>query len=222
MFSGQQGALYDASVGNSLFQDAAGTIPATANNDPVRRINDLSGNGNHAIAGSDAARPLLKISGGQRWLEFDGVDDYLLSAFASTVSFDRISALRVLGYTNGDRIFGKTPTGGFQGEFLQTATDLEMLGTGIHLTLAAGTDAVITERQKTGVGSRGAVDAGAYTTGTAISGSPEGVCLGAYDNGAQPGNIRLYGVLMQSVATLTDPEIATIQTYMGALQGRVV
>lgn len=48
---GARGAYYDPSVLGSLFQDAAGTIPVTAEGQPVRRMNDLSGNGNHLTLG---------------------------------------------------------------------------------------------------------------------------------------------------------------------------
>lgn len=51
-------AGYDISVANSLFQDTAGTIPAVNDGDPVRRVNDLSGNGNH----------LMVPSGGDYWV----------------------------------------------------------------------------------------------------------------------------------------------------------
>lgn len=44
---GAVGAYYDASDMSSLFQDAAGTIPVTAAGQTVKRMNDLSGNGNH-------------------------------------------------------------------------------------------------------------------------------------------------------------------------------
>ena len=46
----------------SLFQDAAGTIPATAENDPVGLILDKSGNGNHAYQTVSTKRALLKYT----------------------------------------------------------------------------------------------------------------------------------------------------------------
>lgn len=71
------GAVYDPSVMSSLFQDAAGSTPVTASGQAVRRMNDLSGNGYHAIAPSDAARPLLTVAGGLSYLTADGVDDWM-------------------------------------------------------------------------------------------------------------------------------------------------
>ena len=86
--NGEQGAWYDPSDLTTLWQDAAGTVPVTADSQPVRLILDKSGRGNHATAPSDAARPLYRTAGGLHWLDFDGVDD--LFYFASQ------SAMRLL------------------------------------------------------------------------------------------------------------------------------
>lgn len=48
--------------------------------------------GNHAVAPSDAARPLYKTAGGLHWLEFDGVDDYLV-ATVNGLSSTTVNAL---------------------------------------------------------------------------------------------------------------------------------
>ena len=67
-------AVYDPSDLSSVFQDAVGPVPAGVG-DPVRLMQDKSGNGQHLRAGSDAARPMLKVSVGRCWLKGDGVDD---------------------------------------------------------------------------------------------------------------------------------------------------
>lgn len=66
---------YDKST---LFQDAAGTTPVTADGDPVGLWMDKSGNSNHFSQSTTAAKPTYRESGGLAWLEFDGVDDSLL------------------------------------------------------------------------------------------------------------------------------------------------
>ncbi|WP_420004072.1 hypothetical protein [Arenibacterium sp. LLYu02] len=71
-------AAYDPSDLSTLFQNAAGTIPAGVG-DPVRLMLDRSGNGRHLRAESDAARPVLQSSGGLYWLESDGVDDMMVA-----------------------------------------------------------------------------------------------------------------------------------------------
>ena len=78
LFSGSEnGAWYDIQDMTTLWQDAAGTIPVTADGDPVGRVDDKSGNENHALQSTAASRPLFRTLIGKNWLEFDGVDDNL-------------------------------------------------------------------------------------------------------------------------------------------------
>ncbi|MAC14284.1 MAG: hypothetical protein CL539_06335 [Alcanivorax sp.] len=74
---GEQGAWYDPSDLTTLFQDAAGTTPVTADGDPVGLILDKSGNDNHASQATTAAKPTYRTDGTLHWLELDGIDDYL-------------------------------------------------------------------------------------------------------------------------------------------------
>jgi len=53
------GAWYDPSDLTTLFQDSAGTTPVTAVEQPVGRILDKSGGGNHAIQPTATSRPTL-------------------------------------------------------------------------------------------------------------------------------------------------------------------
>ena len=57
--NGEQGAWYDPSDLTTVFQDAAGTTPVTAAEQPVGRINDKSGRGNHATQTTATKRPVL-------------------------------------------------------------------------------------------------------------------------------------------------------------------
>jgi hypothetical protein len=57
--SGEQGVWYDPSDMATLFQDEAGTTPVTALEQPVGRMLDKSGNGNHATQATDIRRPTL-------------------------------------------------------------------------------------------------------------------------------------------------------------------
>ena len=74
---GQQGVWYEPKP-EYLFQDAAGTIPVTADGDPVGRMLDLSPNGNHATQETSASRPVYRTDGVLHWLEPDRVDDFML------------------------------------------------------------------------------------------------------------------------------------------------
>lgn len=57
--AGEQGSWFDPSDMSTLFQDAAGTIPVTALEQPVGRMLDKSGRGNHATQATAGARPVL-------------------------------------------------------------------------------------------------------------------------------------------------------------------
>ena len=58
--NGEQGVWYDPSDLSTLFQDAAGTIPVTGVEQPVGRMLDKSGRGNHASQATTTARPILR------------------------------------------------------------------------------------------------------------------------------------------------------------------
>lgn len=68
--NGEQGAWYDPSDLSTLFQDAAGTTPVTADGDPVGLMLDKSGNGNHASQAVSANRPVYRTDGTLHWLGF--------------------------------------------------------------------------------------------------------------------------------------------------------
>lgn len=89
--SGEQGAWYDPSDMSTMFQDAAGTIPITAPDQQVGLIRDKSGRGNHASQPTGASRPILRNSGALWYLEFDGVDDFLVTPSINFSTTDKMS-----------------------------------------------------------------------------------------------------------------------------------
>ena len=79
--SNDQGFVVDAYAASSLWQDDAGTIPATAHDDPVALWKDHSGSTNgvdHSTALA-ADRPKLQIVGNRRTILSDGISDILTS-----------------------------------------------------------------------------------------------------------------------------------------------
>ncbi|MFT4179601.1 MAG: hypothetical protein QM612_09095 [Thermomonas sp.] len=72
--NGEMGGMWDALRADALWQDTAGTTPAGVL-DPVGRMDDLSGNGKHAVQAASAKRP-QRIAAG---LLFDGIDDKLVT-----------------------------------------------------------------------------------------------------------------------------------------------
>lgn len=99
LFAGGIGGEFYLPFPQFLFQDAAGTIPVTADGDPVRLMLDISGNGKHAQALSDAARPIYKTNGLLHWLEFDGIA-HLLRASSSVAGIDDLTMCVVAEYNN--------------------------------------------------------------------------------------------------------------------------
>ena len=88
--SGEEGALFLPGP-TTCFTDTAGTTAAGAG-DSVARINDTSGNGNHATQATAAARPVLQQTAGGLWyLDFDGVDDGMATASIDFTSTDKMS-----------------------------------------------------------------------------------------------------------------------------------
>lgn len=80
LFAGDVGWVYDNGDFTSLFQDLAGTVPVTAPGQPVGYQRDLSGNGLHRTAPSEAARPILGVDeNGQHYLESIGSSNMIMA-----------------------------------------------------------------------------------------------------------------------------------------------
>ena len=76
----EQGAWYDPSDLSTLYQDAAGTTPVTAVEQPVGLMLDKSGRGNHAFQTTATSRPVLKQdANGKYYLFCDGIDDGMVT-----------------------------------------------------------------------------------------------------------------------------------------------
>lgn len=77
----EQGFAFDFNDLSTMYQDAAGTIPVTGVGQPVGKVLDKSGRGNHATQSTSAKRPILQQNAttGAYYLAFDGVDDYLVT-----------------------------------------------------------------------------------------------------------------------------------------------
>ncbi len=88
LFAGsEQGFAYDFSDLSVMYQDAAGTIPVTAVGQPVGRVLDKSVRGNHLSSTRPTGCPTLQRNATTNayYLEFDGVDDFLVTD--NTVDF---------------------------------------------------------------------------------------------------------------------------------------
>lgn len=90
----------DASDSATLFQDSAGTTPATADNDVVGRMNDKSGGGRHFTQATTPNKPILKLAtkSGRSVLRFDGTDDYLQSSVTNILNLASVVTLLAVAY----------------------------------------------------------------------------------------------------------------------------
>ena len=100
----EQGAWYDPSDMSTLFQDDAGTTPVTAVGQPVGKMLDKSGRGNHATQANASNKPILQSIGGKLALVFDGVDDFLSTASIDFTATDKMT--EVLGISVNSGTFG--------------------------------------------------------------------------------------------------------------------
>ena len=105
---GIAGAWYGPSDLSTLFQDSAGTTPVTTAGQPVGRMLDKSGNGNHATQVTAARRPTYQTSPDRATL--DKVDDRL----SVTVPTGGFTGTMVLGTDQGTASYGVTiPAGAY-------------------------------------------------------------------------------------------------------------
>ena len=90
--AGEQGIWLDPSDFSTLFQDSAGTTPVTAVGQPVGKILDKSGRGNHATQSTSASRPTLQQdSNGMYYLSFDGTDDGMATPSIDFTGTDKMT-----------------------------------------------------------------------------------------------------------------------------------
>ncbi len=154
--NGEQGAFYlPQPVVNgqqALFQDAAGTIPVTANGDPVGLMKDLSGNDTFIGQSGAASKPILQ----EDLLGYDAVDDFL-STERSDVGGVSLLAEPLSEWTAAivlDSPIGATGTlAARASETLSTRTfQMYMLGTNNVMTTYLRGEATSTSLQIAGVG----------------------------------------------------------------------
>lgn len=105
------GTWFDPSDTATLFVERTGasaTTPASING-PVGTMLDKHGT-RHATAPSDAARPILRQSGGLHYLEFDGVDDCFAYDGTGLVGIDFTLVTGILQRTSPgfERVLGGT------------------------------------------------------------------------------------------------------------------
>ena len=229
---GETGFWLDPSDAAAVFADMAGTVPALIG-DPVARVNDKSGNGNHASQPTVASRPILRAApSGERYLDFDGVDDFMVvpsfspgtniaQVFAgarklddmmagtilSSGAYDRDGQLRlrypVTTTLNGVQFSARNPLTDVTGEAHSAPATLVMS------TTADGATGVIDLR-------RNAVTEGSVSglsTGSFIAWD---VFIGARNGASQFFNGHLYGLILRFGAPLAPATRHAIERHVAS------
>jgi hypothetical protein len=108
--SNEEGAWYDPSDLSTLFQDSLGTTPVTTAGDPVGKMLDKSGRGNHATQATSAARPTyaaVPLGGRRNLLTF--TEDFTNAAWLKgAVTVAGNTAVAPNGTSTADLIYPTT------------------------------------------------------------------------------------------------------------------
>lgn len=218
----EQGFAYDPNDLTTMFQDAAGTVPVTGAGQPVGLMLDKSGRGNHARQTVSASRPILQRNAttGAYYLEFDGVDDRLV-----TSSFPAMGlATSVFAGSQG----GKTETSslvarGVGGYIYQTSARVTVQSASNPVTVPASGKTVITVKYAaSGAGVTLKVNNVSETNPATIdrgfnTSSP--LVIGAFDtNGAVPHLGRIYCLIGINRIT-TDAETLALEKLIAKNTG---
>lgn len=92
--AGEQGAWYDPSDWSTLFQDSAGTLPVTAVGQPVGKMLDKSGRGNHATQPTAINRPVVQQDGsGRYYLSFNGTNSWMSTGSIDFTATDKMTVV---------------------------------------------------------------------------------------------------------------------------------
>jgi hypothetical protein len=233
--AGEQGVWYDPSDLSTLFQDSAGTTPVTVG-DPVARINDKSGRGNHATQATAARRPILRqLAGGEYYLEFDGIDDSLVTStitpgtdkaqvFAGVRKLATVENV-LIEYSNSfnnANAFGVT----IPSNSGDTTSKTYWRGADITITLtvpASPATGVLHSRidNLSGVGfsrwNGGAEATETSTTGANFAAYP--LFIGSRNNASMPFNGHIYGLVARFGANLDTATIEQTEAWLAAKTG---
>jgi lysophospholipase L1-like esterase len=137
--AGEQGGLYDPSDNATLSQLSSGSGAVTATSDPVGKMLDKSGRGNHLLQVTSGARGTYKASGGLASVVFDGVAQFLTASnvnFAGATKATFVLALRQLvAGTSGSVLMemGNPSTSAGFGAYLNNGSPSGAFGGGIGL-----------------------------------------------------------------------------------------
>lgn len=216
--AGDNGYFYDISDLTTLFSDTAGTTQAVVNG-AVKRINDKSGKGNHAIWASGNTMT-LRQSGSFYYLEAAASVGVMKAAVTMNQPWSRISAMRVTAWTVFARILGEISTEGslFQkGSSAQMAVDDGGAGSQPIVSATLNADVTVSEFHSN-ASSTLQLDNNTAQTGTSGSTNNDGITLFNRNAGDRPGQGWLYATIGIN-RDLSPSEEASCRTWMAGKYG---
>lgn len=242
LFRGAAGAWYDPSDLSTLFQNSNGTT-AVAVGDPVGKILDKSGNGNHLTQATSGSRPLLQQSAGLYYLDFDGTDDHMLGGDVLDLRTNGMFAVAGVKFDNtGDGgVYAKSLFGSAAGRYGMYRDS----GTGQLSAVYQGSSAfhaldgdsatttrILTQKLDRAVGTndirKNGVVAGASGSFTADTATDQNTAynfrLGGYNNSGDTGILypldgRIYGLIIKFSPTISGAELSRVEQFLAAKAG---
>jgi hypothetical protein len=178
-------------------------------------------NGNILSQGTTSKKPVLHLSGGQWYAQFDATDDFITKAFTLGAPMTRISAVRDTFWFSNKSVFdgGTINTAGLK--YAPSTPSITMYAGSDGPTsadLASGGAAGVVTEIFNGASSKIAVNNAAYATGNTGSNTPDGLTIGTQAGGTSAASVAFYAAIVIG-RVLTDAEIAKARTWAGALVG---
>lgn len=192
LFSGaEDGAVYDVQSFSNLWQDAAGTTPVTAVGQTVQRVDDTSGNGNHA-SNASSTWTIEEDVFGNRYLATDGANMLTTgTVFASPAAWPSVA-----GAFHSPNVAGYPFSVG-------------IVGADRHIALQQGTNA----NDRAGIWKRNAAGATLQTITGFYSGALSVVA--SFDGGTN--TIKVNGLDQSGSDALTAPAAGNYAISLGGI-----
>jgi hypothetical protein len=235
---GVVGVWFDPSDLKTMFSDSAMTTPAVVDG-VVGAIMDKSGNGKHALqSGADSLKPILRKTNGLYSLDFDGTDDFLVTAAIDMTATEALTAAIALrkesdaaagiplepgGNVTRTFSFRAPITAAANYSFLSLGSAGATATTGSvyaapHSAVLVGTGKISTDHAVLRVnGVQAATSATDQGTGTYGN---HAYYIGRRTGSANPFNGQVYGIIVRvDSSQLTDNQIGRLERYLARKAG---